>query len=71
MRPVVSITCSGIWFSHGNFPVEFFPVEFFSWNFLVEISVLVGSGSLSHEESLVKELLVHHHLNGSEVIKGL
>ena len=28
MRPVVSITCSGVMFSHGNFPVEFFP-----WNF--------------------------------------
>ena len=71
MRPVVSITCSGVWFSHEVFPVEFFPWKFFSWNFLVEISVLVGSGSHSHAESLVRELLVLHHLNGSEVVRGL
>ena len=67
MRSVVSITCSGIWFTHEILPVEFFPCKFFSWNFLVEISVLVGGGSLSHAESLVKGLLVHHHSNGSEV----
>ena len=59
-----------------GFPMESFPWGFSRGNFLhgtflVEISVLVGNGSFSHVESLFKELLVHHHSNGSEVIIGL
>ena len=59
-----------------GFPMESFPRSFSRGNFshgifLMEISVLVGSRSHSHVESSVKELLVHHHLNGSEVVRGL
>ena len=59
-----------------GFPMESFPWSFSRGNFshgifLVEISVLEGNGSFSHVESSLKELLVHHHSDGSEVIIGL